>query len=289
MRPSGSLPQVDANGNVTGWTQAPAVPEHITQYDPATGMGYPGSFTPSSPFGRGVPNLGAGAPSPQMPTNLGPGVETSLKGRAEAEQKSRQETIDAGSAAQSQQATLMSMKAAAPNFYTGPFAEHLQDAKAILRLLPGGDSYVDSVKNYEDFTKNAGALTRQAVRDTSPRAAVQEFKLINGALPNPEMSPAGLNHVLNEYMGLNDYRIAKTQAQATWENQQGGPGRVTGFETDWQSKVSPYAFITMRMDAADRQKLFAQVGSTKEGQAELQHLAQQIQYIQKSGLEQFTR
>jgi hypothetical protein len=294
VRPGGSFPEYDANGNITGWNQAPVAPERITQYDPATGMGYPGSFTPQSPFGRGVPGLGGNAPAgtpagpqSQMPTELGPSVKGALEERAKAEQKDRQATIDAGGAAQLQQATLQSMKADVPNFYTGPFADHLQEAKSILRLFPGGDTLADSVKGYEDFTKNAGALTRQAVHDTSPRAAVQEFKLIGGALPNPEMSPAGLNQVLNEYMGLNDYRIAKTQAQQAWEQQQGGPGRVTGFETDWQSKVSPHAFIMMRMDPVARQKLFAQVGGTKEGQAELQHLAQQMQFIQQSGLEKF--
>lgn len=258
--------------------------------NPLTGAAGGASFNPSA-------NPGGGAPSPRLPTaaggalvtGIGPGAETSLRMRAEAEQKSRQQTIDAGASAQAQQATLQTMKADAPNFYQGLFADHVNDAKAFVRLLPGGDAVADQVASYESFIKNAGALTRQAVKDTSPRAAVQEFKLINSALPNPENSPLGFQRVANEYMGLNDYHMVKTQAQNVWESNHGGPGNVTGFETDWQSKTSPYAFIVMRMDQADRQKLFAQVAQTKGGQAELAHLGEQMRYIQQSGLEQFIR
>jgi len=283
---------VDAAGN-----KYPAFTPPMGSAAGGAGMPPPGSPSPeSSPAqpsaqpsaaasgGFGTPPAGAVM---SAPSELGPGAHQALVARAKEEQETRQKNIDAGSAAQMQQATLQNMKADTPNFYTGPFADHYQQAASILRLID--PSWTGQVSSYEDFTKNAGALTRQAVHDTSPRAAVQEFKLIGGALPNPEMSPAGLNRVLNEYQGLNDYHIAKSQAQQVWEQQHGGPGNVTGFETDWQAKVSPHAFIVARMDPVDRQKLFSQVAGQKGGAEELAHLGQQIQYITKSGMDQYIR
>ena len=270
---------VDSQGNAHPVYVAPPQPG---QAGPAVASGA-GNLTPGGALGGG-----GSAASPQGPltTKLGPMTEETLKGVGETNAKTRQANIDAATAAQQQQATLTRLIQDAPNFYTGPFAQHIQDAKAILRLFPGGDAYANSVASYEDFTKNAGTLTRQAVHDTSPRAAVQEFKLIGAALPNPEMSPIGLRRVLGEYQGLNDYRIAKAQAQAAWE-QQHGVGNVTGFETDWQGKVSPYAFIAIRMQPDDLQAMLTQVARTKAGQDELTHLNQQMQFIKNSGLEKF--
>lgn len=246
---------------------------------------------PGAPTAQGGGAGGAGnAAAPAGPlAKLSPQRAEELKGVGEEAAKTREENIDAATAAQAQQSSLMTLKSEAPQFYTGPFAEHVQQAKSFMRLLPGGDALANQVASYEDFNKNAGALVRQAVREQSPRAAVQEFRLITEQLPNPEMSPAGLGRVVNELMGLNDYRIAKSQAQQQWENRPGssGVGDVSGFETDWQQKVSPYAFLVGRMEPVDRQRLFGQLAQTDAGKNELQHLAQQIKYIQMQGLDQF--
>jgi hypothetical protein len=281
------------------------VPVQRNEVEPSTGAEYPrfvtpplpgtpeaggaGASPPTTPQG-GTPPTGPAATPPSiapgtLPIKLGPGQETSLKERAEEEQKDRQETIEAGAAAQQQQATLTTLKAEAPNFYTGPFAEHIHDANAVMRAMFGAD--VPAVASYEDFVKNAGNLTRQAVRETSPRAAVQEFRLISEALPNPEISPIGLQRVISEYQGLNDYRIVKSQAQQAWEQQHGGLGNVQGFETDFQAKTSPYAFIMARMDPTERRAIIGQLNQTPEGRNELQHLGQQIGYLKSSGLDQF--
>jgi len=282
QRPGSALPQVDAQGNPTGqYTTAP-IPRDQINPDLSTSQVYT-QLTPQGATVTPVPGVVKASPGAVAV------AEASGKFQGEEEQKQRQQNINDASGAQAQQATLRTMQLAAPNFYTGPFADHVQDAKALIRLLPGGDAVADSVASYESFNKNMGFLTRQAVRDTSPRAAVQEFKLIANALPNPEMSPQGLQRVLNEFQGLNDYKIAKSQAQNLWEQRQGsrGPGDVTGFETNWQGQVSPYAFVVARMAPQDRQMLFNQVGGTNSGQAELQHLQQQIQFIQKSGLDRY--
>lgn len=246
----------------------------------------------TAPNAPGGAPLGGGAPSSMGPiVKLGPQRTEELEGVGKTAAETREQNIAAGGAAQMQQASLMAMKADAPNFYTGPFADHVQQARSLLRFMAPDSDIPNEVASYEDFNKNSGLLVRQAVHDQSPRAAVQEFRLITSQLPNNEMSPMGLNRTINEFMGLNDYRIAKSAAQQQWEQRQGsnGPGDVSGFENNWQNTVSPYAFIVARMEPADRQKLFAQVSQTKGGQAELDHLTEQVRYIQSSGLDQALR
>jgi hypothetical protein len=278
--------------NLTGM-----VPIQRNEVDPSTGAEYPRFISPPTP---GMVPPASGTPGAQSPTGqatppgiapgtlpikLGPGQEVALKERAEAEQKDRQETIEQGEAAQGQQAILMRLKADAPNFVQGPLAQHYQELGTYARLFD--PSWNGQVANFEDFVKNAGSLTRAAVRETSARAAVQEFKLIDATLPSPSMSPQGLQQVANEYMGLNDYKVAKAQAQQNWEQQHGGIGNVSGFETAWQGQVSPYAFVFNRMDPTQQRSLVGQLRGSSEGQRELSHLAQQLHYIKGSGLEPY--
>jgi hypothetical protein len=186
--------------------------------------------------------------------------------------------------AQQSRATLLNMANEAGNFVQGPFATHAQEAARYLRLI--NPSFNDQVSSYEDFVKNAGALTRTAVREVSSRAAVQEFNLIQNSLPNPEMSPIGLRRVQNEMIGLTDYRIAKAQAQAQWEQTHGGPGNVGGFETYFQRAASPYAFIVARMDPADRKEMIAKLQGSADGRRELARVTEQLNDLKQAGLVQ---
>src|SRR6185437_15196053 len=126
---------------------------------------------------------------------------------------------------------------------------------------------------------------RAATHEASPRAAFQEMRFIDSTLPNPEMSPQGLQQVLGEYQGLNDYKIAKAKAQAAWEDQHGGLGHVEGFENAWQSNapVTPYTFIISRMAQPERQALFAKWNATNEGRTMLQKLRTEIGMAAQNG------
>jgi hypothetical protein len=116
---------------------------------------------------------------------------------------------------------------------------------------------------------------------------VQEFKLIGDTLPTPSTSPDGMARVLNEYRGLNNFRLAKMQAQKQWEDDHGGPGHVAGFETDFAKTVSPYAFVVARMDPNDRSNVYAKLNTSTEGRRELALLAKQLQYIHVNRLEPY--
>ena len=258
-----------------GIAPVPGSPAAIAIPNPPSALAAPHQANPNAP-------IGADWQTGLSPEALGHAEEAG-KTRGEEEQKDRQETIEGGVAAQQQQAILSRLKDDAPQFTQGPFAGHVQAVNTYLRAMFG--TQVPQVASYEDFIKNAGALTRAAVRETSSRAAVQEFKLIDATLPSPDMSPQGLNQVVNEYQGLNDYKIAKVQAQQAWEQQHGGTGNVQGFETDFQAKVSPYAFVFNRMDPDEQRGLVSRMRATSAGRAELGHLAQQLQYAKNAGLE----
>lgn len=110
--------------------------------------------------------------------------------------------------------------------------------------------------------------------------------MINATLPSPDMSPLGLKRVTNELMGLNDYKTVKAQAQAAWEQAHGGIGNISGFETDFQKNLSPYAFIMARMDPTDLKQMAIHLQATPQGQHQLSTMRSQLQYIKANGLDQ---
>ena len=285
----------DAHGRVLAQS-----PQPVDSIDPVTGArnrtwAYPAvagtaaaqPAAPSAPptqAGTPSPGIGPAQPGQGIPTELGPGQKISLEDRAKLEQTAREDTLKAADAAQYQQATLNRMKDDTEYFYTGPGAELRGKMEAYLRLInPAFDKPVES---REDFIKNAGALTRQATREASPRAAFQEMQFINSTLPNIEMSPKGLNAVISEYQGLNDYRIAKAKLQADWEMEHGGVGHIEGFESDFAAKhpVTPYTFIIQRMSEDDQNELIRKWQGTAQGQEQLKRFKTQLQFAAQKGL-----
>lgn len=287
------------------------VPQPREYVNPVTGERYWGSWTPpvrsipsTPPASASLPNRGptsatSTAPSPQTastspsPTQggalppgmegvagLGPGQEEALKTRAEEVQKQRQDTINDAAAAQTNQTVLNEMESDAQNFTTGPFAVHKYAAEKYLRML--NPAFNQPVASYEDFIKELGIITRTTVRQVSSRAAVQEFSLIQQSLPNPEMSPLGLQQVTGELKGLNDYSIAKLVAQNQWEETH--EGNLDNFEATFEQNISPYPFLVNRLPPQIKQNLFQHLAQTSEGRRELGLLRQQMQMIDESGL-----
>ncbi len=249
--------------------------------DPATGQE---RFQYTSPLGPQASAASGGVGGSPGIAALGPGEREALIARAKDEQTSRQQVITDANAAQQQRATLMSMGNEIGNFVQGPFAQHAQTAASYLRLI--NPSFDGQVASYEDFVKNAGSMLRQAVHDVSSRAAVQEYNLIGATLPNPDMSPLGLQRIQNQLIGLSDYKIAKAQAQQQWEQAHGGIGNVSGFETAFQKQASPNAFIVARMDPTDRREMFAKLQGSDQGKQELTRLGSQLTFLKQSGLAQ---
>ena len=215
------------------------------------------------------------------PSELGPAAHAELgqTGKEVAEQ--RQANIDHAQTAQTQNALINRMKLDVGNFPQGPLGPKQSEFQSYLRYF--NPTYNEPTATAEEFNKNAGIILRQAVHETSSRAAVQEYNLIGKTLPAQSNSPMGTIRVLNEFQGLNDYIITKNQAQGAWL--QSHNNSAQGFETDWQSKVSPDAFILHRMTPQDQQSTILQLQKTDDGRATLKTLAGQMQYLKATGLE----
>jgi hypothetical protein len=275
----------------------PAIAGTSTQQPPVTGVGrspaplvtQTGATAPQAgvtPIQAGSPPPGPGPAQPgqDMLIGLGPGQRISLEQRGHLEQAARETTLKDAQSAQYQQATLNRLQDDADYFYTGAGAELKGKYESYMRLID--PTYNLPVEHREDFIKNAGALTRQATHDLSPRAAFQEVQFINSTLPNITLSRNGLRDVISEYQGLNDYRIAKAKIQDDWEREHGGLGHVEGFETWWNSAapVTPYTFIIQRMTPENQNELIRKWQGSETGQVELQRLRSQLQFATQRGL-----
>lgn len=221
----------------------------------------------------------AGQIGPGLTTKIGPGERERLVKRGMEEETQRQSVISQADAAQTQQAALQNMRDSAPNIVTGPFAPHAQEAARWLRYV--SPSFDGQVSNYEDFTKNSGIVLRAVTREVSSREAVQGLLLFKSQLPDTDQSPKGFDRVSSQFMGLNDFKIVKAQAQKDWEDQH--QGSIAGFETTFQKQVTPLAFMFMRLSPSDQAELAGKLSSTTEGQALKQKLTQQIGLVKRSG------
>jgi hypothetical protein len=249
------------------------LPQRVEGYDPNTDLkNQQWDYPPGAP----VP---AGTDQNKIIAGPGPGRTATMTQQAEHEQAQRQTVINQANSSQQAQVTLANMARDAGKFYQGPFANEVAEARDVLRLVD--PSQTVPVASYEDFIKNAGMLTRTAVKEVSSRAAVQEYNMINNTLPNPTMSPQGLRQVSNELMGLNDYHIVKAQAQQQWENAHSGS--IHGFETDFQNNLTPMAFVVHRMDPATQQQIAAKLSQTDEGKAALAKLTSELQFLKTIG------
>jgi hypothetical protein len=244
------------------------------------GLAAGGAISQGAPAGA-TPQGASGVPGTVIP-GLTPAEMSEQEKRGAHVEEQAQENIDMAANAQRQNALMDRMKADVGNFPQGPLGPATSTMNSYLRYFdPEGKQ--QPVATAEEFNKNAGIILRQAVHDTSSRAAVQEYRLIGNTLPAQENSPMGTIRVLNEFQGLNDYVIAKTQAQGIWR--QTHNGSVRDFETDWQSRVTPDAFMMYRMTPQDRQSTIQQLQQTPGGRSTLNTLAGQMQYLKSSGLE----
>lgn len=224
----------------------------------------------SSPSGAPTTVEGVGA------TKFSPGEESAMKQRGEkVEDFAAEVDADAAKAMQTR-TTLANMDYAVQRgFAEGKTADAQNMAAQYLRLID--PSWNGQVANYEDYVKNLGTVTRQAVRETSARAAVQEFTMIGNALPEPNTSPQGKQQMLAELIGNEQYKLAKQQAQQQWRDTHNQS--VVGFESDFARRVSPYAFVVARMSRDSRNQLYAAMNKTQNGLHDRAVLERQLQYL----------
>jgi len=229
---------------------------------------------------------GGGANSGLAVSELGPTQTASMQERGKVLEDTFGKQIDEDANGAVQQNSLLGqMKLASADFAMGPFSNHIGKIQTYInQLFPDAGDVAKSVGSWTDFGKLSGQLVRQAVHDTSSRAAAQEFTMIASALPSASMARPGFNMIADSMGGLNDWKIAKQAAASAWRQQH---GTLEGFSSDWNRNVSPTAFWVMRMPASDLQAVYAKLSQTKEGQAQLARLQSELSYLKANNLDQF--
>ena len=162
-----------------------------------------------------------------------------------------------------------------------------QWVKSLADKIPGlkeaiGDPLADPVAAYENLNKNSGILVRQAVKEVSPRAAVQEFQMIQGQLPSADMSRGGFKQIVNQFQAVNDYSIAKHQAGQAYRD---ATGSMDGFDAQWNKNVTPSAFLVAGLPPDQQGALKANLEKTAEGRTTLKSLQTQLKWAHDHNLD----
>lgn len=181
--------------------------------------------------------------------------------------------------------TLDQMKKESETWSMGKGGTAIATAQQYLKPIAnafGNTSFDKPVADFESFQKNAGTLVRQAVKEVSPRAAVQEFQLIQGQLPSADMSRNGFNQIVDQFQAVNDYNIAKHQAGQVFRD---ATGTMDKFDADWNKNITPSAFLVARLPADQLGALRANLQRTPEGRATLKSLKTQLQWAHDHNLD----
>lgn len=170
---------------------------------------------------------------------------------------------------------------AAKNVPLGNFADYKEHYLAVKNALGMSDPNEDKqLANFQDLDKNALALRTQAVKQITSRPTQMEFIAVGNALPNKKLSEGGFGMIVNQMQSLNDFKMAKQVAQTAWR--QTHP-TLEGFETDFNSKVSPSVFLLHRLDHQAADEMTKNLQKTKEGQQILNKLMQKMHYATQAG------
>lgn len=181
--------------------------------------------------------------------------------------------------------TLQQMRDESANWpFMGKGTEAAAEAAKYLKPFAnafGSTTFDNFVGDFEAFKKNAGTLVRQAVKDVSSRAAVQEFQMIQDQLPSADMSRGGFNKIVDQFQAVNDYQIAKQRAAQNWRDKN---GTLDKFDADWNKNVSPTAFLIQRMSPEQLTDVATKLQATPSGRQTLNSMKSQMRWANENGL-----
>jgi hypothetical protein len=251
-----------------------------------------GAFNPGGNGGSqfaSSANVGSNPGAGLVVSDLGPEQSAALTARGgELENTLGKQIDDEARGAVQQNSLIGQMRIASDSFSMGPMQPRIGQIQSYFQqMFPDSKELATAVGGWQDFKKLGGQLVRQAVKDTSSRAAAQEFNMIASALPSDVMSRPGFGLVADQMAGLNDWKIARQQAAQAWRQQPGNGGTIEGFDSTWNRNVSPSAFWIMRMPENDLKVVYATLSKTKEGQATAARLAGELSYLKANGLDQY--
>lgn len=179
-------------------------------------------------------------------TDLPPGQKTALETAGTQSAANFQRINDQGVTAQSQNAILSNMLADARNFTTGPLARQILWSRQIRQRfgLPVDEKATSAG---EDFNKMAATLANAQGATSDAR-----LNVTLDATPHAELSPGGVDLIIRQLQGNNDYLQARKVLAATYPDK----ADVTGFENTLGRNLDPRAFQLARLQPGKQRSDF---------------------------------
>jgi len=183
---------------------------------------------------------GPAAPPGTMVTGLGPGEQEQMR----LAQEHFNDITKQGVAARQQQAVLQDMLGDTSQFTTGPAADRLLKLRQIAQRL-GITTNIDATTAAESFNKLAAQLAQQQNPGSDARMSVSL-----AANPHADLSPPGVDLLLRQLQGNNDYLQARQTLAQSWQADNNNPqrGNHNAFESNIATNLDPRVFQYNRMN-----------------------------------------
>jgi hypothetical protein len=177
-------------------------------------------------------------PGPQpVPTAPSPVDIKQQEAEAAASTAAFRNISDQAVASRGRSSILGNMLADTKQFFTGPQADIVAKLRNLGQAI-GIKGDVDAQTSYESFNKLAAQLANAQGAGSDARLSVNVE-----ANPHGTLSPAGVNLMIRQLQGNEDYLQARATMAAKWPDQK----KVNAFENEHGSKLDPRAFQFARM------------------------------------------
>ena len=200
----------------------------------------------------------APAPAPGQPpggaTGPNPVEQEAKKRTADQSVTAFQSISDQAVQSRSRTAILGNMLADTTKFTTGPLASRIENLRAIANRF-GITVNTEGLSAQESFNKLAAQLA-QSQASAAPSDARQTMAV--SANPHQELSPAGVDLMIRQLQGNEDY----LQARGKVAEAHGDKTNVQKFEQETGSKLDPRAFQFARMTGPQRKAYVESLSDT---------------------------
>lgn len=201
-----------------------------------------------NPLLGGLPNPPEnGAPAGATLSSIGPAKSAALTTTGGQSAGAFKEVSDQGVAALSRGAVLDNMLSDTSQFTSGPGTDAIARVRAVANRL-GLNVNTEGLSAVESFKKLAAALN--ANQGSDARLSVSE-----ASNPHADLSPAGIDLMIRQLRGNEDYNLARAKLAATYPDKTD----KTGFEAKVGAQLDPRTFQYDRMTPGQKSTFFKSI------------------------------
>lgn len=214
------------------------------------GPGRPGGTAAGLPSAIVGPHAQTEAPG-LVETGLGPAVAAQKTNTGGQSATAFSNVSQEAQHAQEQNALLSNMQNDLKNFTSGPGSHTSNDLEKVIQgWVPGlSNTYKTKIAAQESFDKLSNQLVTTAEPGSDARQGV-----LQGANPSSVQSPEGVDFIIRQLQGVNDYKTARANLAAS-------PGVDRSDYPTWQSKtggaLDPRVFQFARLNGEQKRIYYA--------------------------------